>query len=1191
MEHFNWLDSPLVGTNLIEAGAGTGKTYTIAGLYLRLVLEQGLLPDQILVVTFTQAATNELQDRIRLRLEQARRDVQNDPDRELEKILERSGGPARALGLLDSALASFDQASIFTIHGFCLRILEEFAFETGVLFDTELVSDQTALLEEIAEDFWRQHVYGAPVELSAYILSGMDKSAPRRPQDLLRLWRAVPGPEIRIQPVYETPVLDALESFRRLRAKVAEWWPRVEQEVLELLATGDLDGRRFGGLKQGRDGTSGRSRWLAGLQNIFKQLTDGISPLFPVDKPIEQITSTYLEQHTRKNRPVPGHPFFDLCQQFRDQGKLLEQQCRKYCLYLKAQFLLRAPDMLQRRKARLNVQFFDDLLLRVQSALDSSGGSDLVQVLQKRYHAALVDEFQDTDPIQCRIFTRLFSHCLFMIGDPKQAIYGFRSADIFAYLEAANNARRRYTLVRNWRSSPKLVEAVNSLFANHPNPFVFSRIKYHQAEAAVKDRKNEERSGGRIKAGLKLWYLLPGDEMIKPVTRDKASDIILEAVAGEIVRLIDEQVCRGNHIAVLTRTNRQALLAKEVLIRHGVPSALFSSGNVFDTREAWQLFYFMAAVAEPYNNFWVKAALLTDFVRHPAALRTVNQELEQSETDEPWQEFQTANKIWRKNGFLGMFQQWMANRNVRQRLLAQPDGLRQFTNIVQLAELLHDAETRENLTAAGLVDWLAARIIEPDSASEDQQLRLESDSDNVLILTAHRSKGLEFEVVFCPFLWSEPGGTFLDALVFHDPQRNWQLVMDLDPERDSKAELAAERERLAENLRLIYVSLTRAKQSCYLAWGMISNTADSALAYLLHGSGRDESQAAPESVMERLKKIKPPEFVRDLQLLAENSRGSILVEKIPETAKDLIRRPDSVVSWKGSRVFRRSNLEVMRIASFSSLVGQMQRDEFDRPLLEEKDSSSGEDAVLADFPRGPRAGLFFHEILENMDWSRPPAADLEQLVEKHLSAYGFAPDWKPDIVRMLTRLRELPLPGFGDPFSLGRLKAGQWVNEMEFYLPLKPIVSNDLKAIFRRHGHDIADKLFGRQMEKLDFSPVQGHLRGFMDMVFEQKGRFYLVDWKSNDLGPTAENYSPDRLLKVMAEDYYFLQYSLYAVALDRYLSARVADYSYDKRFGGVIYVFLRGIAMENVPGDGFFHVRPSPDFIQDLGHNILERR
>jgi exodeoxyribonuclease V beta subunit len=425
---FDSVNTPLVGTNLIEASAGTGKTYTIAGLFLRLILEQKLSVDQILVVTFTKAATEELKDRIRNKLLQAKSAFLKGKSNDIliNALVKNIGNQASAVQLIQDTLVDFDNASIFTIHGFCSRILHENAFETKSLFDTELVADQHGLIQEVADDFWREHFYSLPPEFVAYTL----KKIPG-PEYFVKLLAIKTAPDIRIIPELEKPSLNSLDNFRTIFKKLKKIWSFSREEVALLLKDPSLSGTVYGSLKtQGvKTDLSKRDMKVLSMIEAMDKFADVKSIGFPLFKDFEKFTATKLSKSVKKNHLPPLHEFFDICDALFEKGSSLESEMETYLLYLKTQFFNFAQTKLLERKKNSNIQFFDDLLIMVKNALEDKGGNELATAIRQKYKAALVDEFQDTDSVQYEIFTRLFAtkqNSLFMIGDPKQAIYGFR---------------------------------------------------------------------------------------------------------------------------------------------------------------------------------------------------------------------------------------------------------------------------------------------------------------------------------------------------------------------------------------------------------------------------------------------------------------------------------------------------------------------------------------------------------------------------------------------------------------------------------------------------------------------------------------------------------------------------------------------------------------------------------------------
>ncbi|MDQ7032482.1 MAG: UvrD-helicase domain-containing protein, partial [Desulfonauticus sp.] len=472
MNKFDLQGVPLSGINLIEASAGTGKTYSITGLFLRLILEKGLLVDQILVVTFTKAATSELKERIRNKLLQAKEAFLkgSSKDRFIDFIINKAENPVLCIQMIENALVDFDKASIFTIHGFCQRILQENAFETGSLFDTELLSDQLKLNQEVADDFWRKHFYDCPLEFIAYSLTKLSG-----PDYFLKLLEKIKSHEIKIIPDFKKPSLKSLGAYRDCLKKLKDSWAVSQKDVELLLKDPSLKGNVYKTLtpdEQNPDYTK-RDLKIISMFRDMDRFTAHESIGFPLFKEFENFTASKIKNSVKKKHTPPDHKFFVICDELYTKAACLEAEMKEYIVFLKVEFFKFAKSELLKRKRDKNIQFFDDLLIKVKEALEGKGGKELEEAIRKRYKAALVDEFQDTDPIQYEIFKRIFSpqeSILFMIGDPKQAIYSFRGADIFSYMRAARNAEFKYTLTENWRSEARLITAINTIFSSINKP-------------------------------------------------------------------------------------------------------------------------------------------------------------------------------------------------------------------------------------------------------------------------------------------------------------------------------------------------------------------------------------------------------------------------------------------------------------------------------------------------------------------------------------------------------------------------------------------------------------------------------------------------------------------------------------------------------------------------------------------------
>jgi exodeoxyribonuclease V beta subunit len=1207
MKTFDIISSPLSGANLIEASAGTGKTYTIEGLFVRLVLEKQLPVDQILVVTFTNAATEELRDRIRNKLLKARAGFSagSSDDPLIDSLVKQCDHPKMALQYVHEALINFDQAAIFTIHGFCQRILFEHAFETGNLFDTELITDQSDVLREVVDDFWRTHFYNAPLEFVNYVSRKING-----PQGFSELLTKVKAATVKIIPQFGKPTLKNLQPYRKAYQRLKREWPASRESVIQTLKSPSLSGIYYGSLKPDSETPNLTKRDLKILPLIesMDRLTDFKSNGFPLFGNFVKFTTNYIRESTRKNQVLPAHSFFDRCEEVYRLGSALQDEMDHYLLFLKIHLFPYANAELAERKQRKNIHYFDDLLILVKNALDAKDGNLLAKSVREKYKAALVDEFQDTDDIQYDIFTKLFAikgHLLFMIGDPKQAIYGFRGADIFSYMKAARDVASKFTLTKNWRSDPGLITAVNTIFSNVGLPFVFNEIPFERQKAG----KSVTPESKKDDPPLIIWFLdsktIYGEEKI--INKTDAVQLIAAAVAEEICRLITpgpSHVARGD-IAVLVRKNKQAQLIKQRLSVKGVPSVLYSTGNIFDSHEAMETEKILISISEPANINSLKAAFVMDMRGGSAEkLVSVNQ-------DHLWWEGQLNRgqeyyRIWHQYGFMRMFRFFMANENVKERLLSFPDGERRLTNVLHLAEILHHASIEKNLGITGLVKWLAKQRDPSSARLEEHQLRLESDENAVKIVTIHKSKGLEYPVVFCPFGW-ESAAAGANEIIFHDIQQDMQLTYDLGTESQTKHRVLAQREILAENLRLLYVALTRAKHRCYLTWGRINTAETSAMAYLLHGSGVSIGDIQNDDFAGLLKAYltqkTEAELFEDLNRLVRRSKGRISLIPLPAASERSYSPPNEPAERLSCRNFWGNIDHTWKISSYSSLVSSQAADidlpDYDSDPAAVRYSSlplSG-DAYLPEdrrfdnifsFPGGARAGIFFHDLMEHIDFAVSSLKNIRKMVGRKLQEHGFEKEWQKTICSVIVDVLKAGLPPGRKEFSLSEISLSHRINEMEFYFPLNPIKPRTLQKVFKSESNYRLGSDYPRKSAKLDFAPSTGFMKGFIDMIFYRQGKFYLVDWKSNHLGSTLENYTPDSLQGVMMENFYILQYHLYTLALYRHLRQRKPDFDYETEFGGVFYIFFRGVAETPHGTYGVFEDRPPLSLINRLGETLI---
>ncbi|MFZ7128023.1 MAG: exodeoxyribonuclease V subunit beta [Desulfobacterales bacterium] len=1199
--------TPLEGKCLIEAGAGTGKTYTIAGIFLRLILEANLRVDQILVVTFTIAATAELKDRIRRRLASARHAFQTGkPEDPLTaELFDRSGDRQADLRKLQAALTDFDRSAVYTIHGFCQHLLFDHAFETGSPFDLELLPDASELIREAAEDFWRKEFFSGPPEWLVFARQSL-----KSPEALAALFREIRSPDRIIVPEEDgngPDLEEALSDYRKRMRRLRPLWGEDREAIRRLLLDPGLKGNIYGTLATDKKpGT--RNGKLSSILLEMDRLLDPHHPGFPLFDRFPLFTSSKIDTSTKIGSAPPDHPFFDACQDVFEGYEALRILMARRLVRLKRRFLETAATHVRRRKLRDHVLCFDDLLLRVRAALAGRGGDLLARAVRERLHAALVDEFQDTDPVQYEIFSRLFGvrgRLLYMIGDPKQAIYSFRGADLFSYLKAAAEADHQFTLLTNWRSSPALVQAVNTIFSRARNPFLFRNIGFSPAVPCPDPPASVD--GPALV--LWTWPEASKSENGAAVRKNDAVERICRAIAVEILRLVRPGdgtaggcVFRPCDIAVLTRTHDQAYRVRRALTRVGIPSVLYDAGGVLQTHEAVELERLLRGVAEPGSDRAVRAALSTSLLAVDA------RDFDFSDVPpEGWEDRISRlfeyHEVWKRQGFMPMFRLLLDREGIAFRLLEQEEGERRLTNLMHLAELLHAEGTLRRPGLAELMRWFGAQRTRSGTPEDEQLIRLESDASAVTVVTIHRSKGLEYEVVFSPFLW---GGSELrgaETPICHDPENDYLPVMDLGSDHLDRNRSLAEMELLAENLRLMYVAVTRAARKCYIAWDRFKGVETSAPAYLLHLSRRiaaDPAHDVAGRIRQGFRDLDDDAFHGDLAELAGASGGTIEITELPsDAARSALPEPLSDDNHLRVRKRTRRVLPAWQISSYSALAaarGRAMDFDIDRDGIETGTDGAETPSVpaastesanpigeISGFPAGTRSGLFFHEMLENIEFKDVSTERIESLVADGLRRHGLEASWQEPVCRTLRHTLLTPLEAEGLTFTLSEVARENRLAELAFTYPMNPLKDDDLKQVYRDHPDFPGFPAMNARLEELSFFLNGGFMKGFIDLVIRHSNRYFILDWKSNLLGEEYSDYSRPSIERAMGESGYCLQYHLYTVALHRWLGFRVPGYRYRRDFGGVFYLFIRGMHPKLGSSSGVFFDRPGEAFIEAL--------
>ncbi|HSV59157.1 MAG TPA: exodeoxyribonuclease V subunit beta [Variovorax sp.] len=1202
------LTLPLRGSQLIEASAGTGKTFTIAALYLRLVLGHGaggagfaraLTPPEILVVTFTEAATKELRDRIRARLAEAAQAFLMEPaevaprpsgedllhDLRAQFALAQWPACARQLRL---AAEWMDEAAVSTIHGWCNRMLREHAFDSGALFSQTLETDQRELLAESTRDYWRTFFTPLPREDAQQVRDWWGSPELLRDEvEKLRLLGDALGQGQPPAQALGQCRQDAQDALATMKAPWRAWADELQLMLDQAVAKKQVDGRRL----QPRHYLP----WLDALR-LWTE-SDERMPLPQKSTGWTRLTPAGLEEVFKQGVP-PEHPALDDMLTLKQRIEALPDG--------KADLLRHATQWINERfgleQARRAQMGFDELLTRLDAALQGPNGARLAALIRQQFPVALIDEFQDTDPLQYRIFNAIYpvganaqDTALVLIGDPKQAIYAFRGADIYTYLAARRDTEGRHsTLGTNFRSSESMARAVNHVFlqaearAGGQGAFLFRAPDGDNPLPflPVQARGRAERwwVEGSEAAALTCWTLDDQEAKKRDMQRGLAA-----SCATEIVRLLNAgsqgqagfmnaagelRAVQAGDVAVLVNSGREARALRQALAERELRSVYLSDQeSVFQSAVAADLQRWLLACAEPEDDRPLRAALGS------GTLGLGWDALDRLNRDElQWEgrvlQFRRYQQMWRRQGVLPMLRHLLHDFGVPQRLLAGGEE-RQLTDLLHLAELLQLASAQLDGEHA-LIRWLAEQregTAFATADSDSRRLRLESDAELVKVITVHKSKGLEFPLVFLPFATSFRAAK-ADELPIKWHDADGQLVVSL--EADDEALVRMDQERLGEDLRKLYVALTRARHATWIGVAPQDKVERSALGYLLGGG-----EPLPPALL--------------AQSLAELALGcdSIAVQPAPEPQDTPYRPVAAVLQAAPAPELPAGPREHWWIASYSALRRVADGQEPDEAVPASAaediylDSSRADPATpavatgrLHDFARGAGPGSFLHGLLEwagrqgfgRLQSDAALQAELAALVARRCQASGWS-DWAEPLHAWLLAWLATPLD-LGTSVPVAPAALGRVQIEMEFWFAAQQVNTRALDALVCRHT------LGGVARPALMPQQVNGMLKGYIDLVFEHEGRYYVADYKSNWLGQNDADYGAQALRAQVLAHRYELQYVLYVFALHRLLRARLPDYDYERHMGGAVYMFLRGHA---APGQGLHLERPPRALIDAL--------
>ena len=1144
-------DIPLEGIHLIEASAGTGKTFNITRIYLRLLLEQKLTVKQILVMTFTKDATEEIRGRIdefiRLALNNWQALCQKD---DFFIQISKTVSEDEAQHLLKQALLFLDEAAIFTIHGFCKSVLTEHAFASQVSFNANMETDQQSFVLQATQDWYRQ-------------LASENEQAFKQ---VIEFWSV---PESLIshfsKAIYKNCELELVESdylvenYKTLATQAVSDLTINKNTVFQHL----VDGKNAAEQSKRTDEYQQLIAWLhnviADHQNVSIKMPDGF------------IDGRRFSKSPGKTELVE---IFSSVNKVKQQAKsLLSDIARLQALAIVREGIYQIRNAVKKQKQQLNVLSFDDLITTLADKLTidndgeiSSGKNKniLANTLNKQYPFALVDEFQDTDPEQFSILKALYYHRknegylsgLMMIGDPKQAIYGFRGGDVFAYMSARKECDYQWLMDTNWRSSCQMINGYNRLFYGDDletkGRDVFGyNIPYHPVKPSPKALKSENEATDSLigksqnKSALQVIHFENSEK--KGATKQSFRTEMATWCANEIIQLLADanQKIEAKDIALLVRDGTEAKDIKQALFNAGLPSVYLSNRtNLLHSKQTAQLLLLLKGILFLENDRYFSAALTCAlFPYSPNAFYQLQQD------DLAWQAmkatFSQLREEWLKKSFITMALKLMHDHMK----ITGEDSERTITNLLHLFEVIQSASQRHKQPQE-LLYWFEQQSLAEFPEGENE-LRLESEENLIRIITQHGSKGLEYPIVFIPFATRHKnplkfGNKNVQLIEYHDEKG--KLVVSLSGSEKAKQSMADE--AYAESIRLLYVAVTRAEKRCYLLSTQFESSHLSPLGLCCHWQKNGNIQ-------------------QSLNLLALERTGSIQLKIIEQAIEAETYQGKLNEHLQGNVSQFHGNIERdWWLSSFTALsrnirdngVSLPDRDNEStivKPIL---DDTQYQHLLRFTLSKGAHTGNLLHDIFEYLSFTHP---DWEKSIKWPLVKYGKLPVGytTKDLQAWLAQVLSAQL---ADDFSLSAVGVDHCLKEVEFYFPLNKSSTKQLAKFVMEHRQNSPyDSPISSVINLPNFSTLKGMMHGFIDLIFEHQGKYYICDYKSNHLGDNFNDYHGNLLQQDIAKHHYDLQYLIYALALHRYLEVTLDDYQPERDFGGVYYLYLRGMTDE----------------------------
>ncbi|UPT14788.1 exodeoxyribonuclease V subunit beta [Buchnera aphidicola] len=1144
---------PLNGINLIEASAGTGKTTAIVIMYLRLLLGiedkkkiKPLLIKEILIVTFTNSAKDEIHKRIKKNIEKLHLCCINNNTSNLilKPFLKKIKNLKEAVYILDRAKRDINNVAIYTIHGFCKDILQLNFFN----INEEIIENETSLHLQATEDFWRTHFYGLPKDIIKIILQDY-----KNPKSLLSELQ----PIFNFNKVYFKKKINKNQNFITCHAENIEIinifkkkWLYYNLSIIDIIKKLKINKKIYN--------ISNITRWQKSITKWAQSKTENYQ---------RPITLKYFSQETIKknikNNQILCHTFF------KDIEEIIQKKIslKDIILFKGIKTITR---LLKKEKKKKCLLGFNDLLDNFLKYIKEN--KKLKKLIIKKYPVAFIDEFQDTNIQQYQIFNILYNIknekiALFLIGDPKQSIYSFRGADIFSYLNAKSKIKKHYYLDTNWRSSINICQGINDLFSRNNNSFFYKDIPFIKIFPSLHNKNIKFQIRGKIQKAISFFFKKKEKIHIEDykewVAKQCANEIcywLIYARKGEAILINKNQqkILKESDIVVLVKDKNEADIIKDALEKVNIKS-IYSSSNksIFQTSDAYELLLILQTILQPTQIEMLKQSIFTHIF-----YKILLEGKKQKNTEKLYFIMNKLNKyrtIWKNIGIFYAIKTIILDYQKYSNNLDKYKHYQKNINFLHIAELLEE-QSEYLYKESSLLRWFEKKISEKKNILENEHIRYFNQSKLIKIVTIHKSKGLEYPIVWIPFAITYKKSKLY---LYHD-KKNLKMFFDLDQNKET--ENITEEERLSEDLRLLYVAMTRTIYHCSLGIGDIINKKNQ--------KKNNNHKSALGYIIQRGKYMDYDNLIKEIYSLSMKSYFSVSFDtmnvKLPDEKKEvyLLSSPKCLIK-KIENCFKITSFTKLKKENISIKKSQENQN---INYIFNQIKINQEKITFENFPRGEKTGSLIHYILSKINFSEKLNIDF---FYKSLKKYKFSEKWASILMSWINNIINIQLKNIN--FNLSMLKKHQHIKEMQFFLPIQKILhSNNFNRVIQSYDSisSFAPKIY--------FNPVTGILKGSIDLVFFWKERYYIIDYKSNYLGDNKNSYSLENIKKEIIKNRYDLQYQIYTVALHQYLKKKVKKYKYENNFGGIFYIFLRGInkVKEN---NSIFYVIPDYLLIKKL--------